>query len=54
LIGSGRGLTLMYYPGIHLGELQKITKTLIRIAVAGAENRTRDLPNTKQDSYPLW
>jgi hypothetical protein len=46
----GRSLILRYYPCICLEGLRKTTKSLVGLR---AEIWTRDLPNTRQEHYPL-
>jgi uncharacterized protein with HEPN domain len=46
--GSGRGLILRYYPGIHLEELWKTTKNIV-LSNLWAKISTQDIPNTRQE-----
>jgi hypothetical protein len=47
--GSGRGITVRYYPGICQEGLRKKTKTQVRIAGLWAQILTQKLPNMKKE-----
>jgi hypothetical protein len=49
LEGSGMGLILRHYSGIHLKGLRKPLENAVRTEILRAEIWTRDIPNTKQE-----
>jgi hypothetical protein len=43
----------MHYPGIELGQMKKMVKTLSQGNLSPERDLNLDLSNTKQECYPL-